>query len=62
MSREEHKDKYGREPDVHHIEPIESFDTFEQANDESNLVMLCRDCHAKVECGKREIESVEPDN
>lgn len=60
MSIEKHINKYGRRPDVHHKEPIESFDSFERANDKSNLIMLCRDCHAKVECGKREIEAVEP--
>lgn len=60
MGIKEHEDEYGRKPDVHHIEPIKSFDSFEEANDKSNLVMLCRDCHAKVEADKKEIESVTP--
>jgi len=60
MSIEEHKNKYGRNPDIHHIKPIKSFDSFEQANRKENLVMLCRDCHSKVESGEKEIESTEP--
>lgn len=61
MTIEKHKNEYGRNPDVHHIKPIKSFDSFKEANKMSNLIMLCRDCHSKVEAGKKKIESVEPD-
>ena len=60
MDVEEHIDKYGRNLDVHHIVPINEFDDFSKANDISNLVLLCRSCHRGVECGEKEIKSVEP--
>lgn len=31
--------------DVHHITPIDEFDTLEDANTLLNLITLCRDCH-----------------
>lgn len=52
MTIKEHIERYGRKPDVHHIEPIKRFDSFDEANKMSNLVMLCRACHASVESGK----------
>jgi len=34
---------------VHHITPVDSFDTYEEAHHMENLVLLCRSCHGKVE-------------
>ena len=39
--------------DVHHIIPFRSFgDDYERANQLSNLIELCRPCHALVESGR----------
>jgi DNA-directed RNA polymerase subunit RPC12/RpoP len=38
--------------DVHHIEPLRSFDNPEDANHEDNLVLLCRQHHKQVELGQ----------
>lgn len=40
--------------DVHHITPYRKFKKSEwlKANDLNNLIVLCRKCHRKVECGK----------
>lgn len=39
---------------VHHIEPLSSFDGYENANTEDNLITLCAGCHAEVEWGEKE--------
>jgi len=51
----------GREHDVHHRIPFRRFgyrpgenEAYLQANDLSNLVTLCRSCHARVDHGPRE--------
>jgi len=62
MSVEEHIYKYDRKPDVHHIVPISKFDDFDKANNKENLVTLCRDCHAKVESGKKDLSVSSPYN
>lgn len=36
---------------VHHIKPFREFDDYRVANRLSNLISLCRSCHAKVEWG-----------
>lgn len=42
--------------DVHHIRPLKEFDgDWQTANRLSNLITLCRDCHAAVECGKESL-------
>ena len=38
-----------RELDVHHIIPLRTFDTPEQANKLDNLLSLCQSCHSKWE-------------
>jgi 5-methylcytosine-specific restriction endonuclease McrA len=48
---EEHIEKFGRRPDVHHITPIKDFDCLEKANELNNLVLLCKECHPVVESG-----------
>jgi 5-methylcytosine-specific restriction endonuclease McrA len=44
----------GREPDVHHIEPLRKFKEDDEikwsvANSKDNLVSLCKSCHIKIE-------------
>lgn len=39
------EDENGERLSVHHIQPPRMFDDDRAANDESNLVALCRDCH-----------------
>lgn len=39
----------GRNLDVHHIQPIKTFDEPEAANTLDNLITLCRSCHRKYE-------------
>lgn len=39
----------GRALDVHHIQPLRSFDTPEAANALDNLITLCRPCHRRWE-------------
>lgn len=43
------KKEIGRNPDVHHIKPIRSFERMEDANTAENLVCLCRSCHRIIE-------------
>ncbi|MFB6295776.1 MAG: HNH endonuclease [Halobacteriales archaeon] len=45
------KDEIGREPDVHHIEPVREFDDPADAHRLDNVVCLCRSCHRTVESG-----------
>lgn len=42
-------DDEGRVPDVHHIEPVRSFETEDDAHVPDNLIQLCRSCHAQME-------------
>jgi 5-methylcytosine-specific restriction endonuclease McrA len=43
------KSEIGREPDVHHIEPVRTFDDPQDAHSLANVVCLCRQCHARAE-------------
>lgn len=64
MTDEKHKEEYGRELHVHHIERFNDFDLgdpfhdYPGANDLDNLVTLCRGCHDRFE-GKYPELSVE---
>jgi 5-methylcytosine-specific restriction endonuclease McrA len=59
LSREEHNEKWGCDPVVHHIERFGDFDDYEEANRLKNLVTLCKQCHGLVESGRVELpESV----
>jgi len=49
MTTPEHLDKYGRNLNVHHIQPARTFDGPEQRNAMSNLVTLCIPCHKEWE-------------
>jgi DEAD/DEAH box helicase domain-containing protein len=42
-----------REHDVHHKSPFRTFASYEQANQLSNLVTLCRSCHRRAELAVR---------
>lgn len=35
--------------DIHHIRPFRYYSSYEAANELSNLVLLCRSCHAKTD-------------
>ncbi len=43
----------GREHDVHHKIPFRTFASYEQANQLSNLITLCRSCHRQAETAVR---------
>jgi 5-methylcytosine-specific restriction endonuclease McrA len=45
------KEEIGRNPDVHHIEPLRTFDDLRDAHTLSNLISLCHSCHMRVEHG-----------
>lgn len=49
MSREDHKKEYDEDLHVHHLKPIATFDSPEDANYLENLVTLCRDHHSEWE-------------
>jgi len=49
MSRAAHKQEYGYDIHVHHIEARRNFDDLEKANELSNLVTLCHSCHGTYE-------------
>lgn len=44
-------DELGRNPDVHHLEPVRSFDRPEDAHRMDNVLTLCRRCHRLAESG-----------
>lgn len=47
MTREEHKNKYGRDISVDHVDGNKS------NNSMSNLMTLCLGCHGRKDCVKR---------
>jgi hypothetical protein len=49
MSNAEHKAKYGKSLDVHHLVPFHNFTDHVKANRPSNLVALCIPCHRKAD-------------
>lgn len=51
-TQKEHYNRVGFDLDVHHIDPLRTFDdNYSDANDPSNLITLCRRCHPKAESG-----------
>lgn len=48
-SRAEHYDEYGFDLGVHHKIPARTFYVIEDANYQTNLVTVCRGCHAKLD-------------
>jgi len=55
-TNQEHIESYGRQLPVHHIKPLREFDSTEEANQKSNLVTLCIDCHTSVEADKIKLD------
>lgn len=45
VSREQHREMFGRDIEVHHITKQRFFDSPSEANALSNLVTLCMECH-----------------
>lgn len=45
LTNEQHRDAYGKQLEVHHIEPFHNFTDFRKANRMANLVTLCVPCH-----------------
>lgn len=55
LSHSEHKqrdDLFGKGLHIHHKTPSKDFDSYVEANDLSNLIALCADCHFAVERGE----------
>jgi len=44
-------EELGRNPDVHHRQPVRSFDQPEDAHTMDNVIALCRSCHRHAEAG-----------
>lgn len=55
LTNNEHKTKFGRGLDVHHIIPRKVFDEKRNADSLRNLVCLCEDCHGTYEASPREL-------
>lgn len=49
IDRDTHNEEYERDFHVHHIKPVHSFESVEDAHYMSNLVTLCIPCHRKWE-------------
>ncbi len=43
------KDELGKNPDVHHVQPVRTFSTPENANTLDNLITLCKEHHSSIE-------------
>lgn len=51
MADSTHHEEFGRQIEVHHIEPVRTFDDPDDAHYLDNLVTLCKGCHITVEHG-----------
>lgn len=49
IAEADYHDRTGRGLDVHHIRPVNDFDDPEDAHELTNLITLCRQCHAVLE-------------
>jgi hypothetical protein len=49
LTEHEHKHKFGRRLEVHHIKKARLFDDYKERNKLSNLLTLCKKCHVKWE-------------
>lgn len=45
------KAELGQNPDVHHIEPVRTFDNHDEAHRLENVICLCKSCHISIEFG-----------
>ncbi|WP_232701152.1 HNH endonuclease [Halobacterium wangiae] len=50
----------GRNPDVHHIEPVREFENPEAAHQLDNVICLCRPCHRCIEDGDMVLPACTP--
>ncbi|WP_435179646.1 HNH endonuclease [Halorussus sp. AFM4] len=48
-------DEIGRNPDVHHVEPVRNFERTQRAHTLDNVIALCRSCHRNVEAGNASV-------
>jgi hypothetical protein len=44
--------------EVHHITPLQEFDSPKEANKLDNLILLCSNCHRDVKWGKKEVPKI----
>jgi len=51
-------DDLERNPDVHHVERVRSFDRLQQAHTLENVITLCRSCHRNVEAGNIKVSAL----
>lgn len=51
------KAELDRNPDVHHRQPVRSFDDPEDAHVMENVITLCRSCHRRAEGGEISVSS-----
>lgn len=49
LTREQHHEKYGKDLEVHHKTPIRTFEDTSDANQLSNLITVCMNCHVERE-------------
>jgi len=49
MDRHRHKEKHGKDLEIHHIKRKGDFEKLSEANKISNLVTTCHDCHRRFE-------------
>lgn len=54
------QDELGQNPDVHHIQPVRTFDDPQEAHVLTNLVSLCKSCHTRVEAGSIPVPDISP--
>ncbi len=52
-------EELGRNPDVHHLQPVWSFEHVEDAHTMDNVIALCRSCHRRAEDGQIAVSPVD---
>ncbi|WP_254763601.1 HNH endonuclease [Natrinema marinum] len=52
-------EELGRNPDVHHLQPVRSFEHVEDAHTMDNVITLCRSCHRRAEDGQIAVSAVD---
>jgi len=55
------REEIGREPDVHHVTPIRTYDDPQDAHSLDNVVALCRCCHLRAESGEIPATELRPE-
>lgn len=49
MNNEEHNNEFNKDLEVHHIQPVRTFDDYSNAHVLDNLITLCVKCHRTIE-------------